>query len=105
MEISCDVKEELGVLSDGKNYDKRVVKISWNNKPITLDVRNYDKQNEAYRKGISLTDEEASELTNILLQNDYGDMDILKSSLERRERRYTIKKEDLECFDVKTKVV
>ena len=67
-EIKFEVKETLGTVGESKKLQK----ISWNGREAVLDLRAWweDKDGEEKcGKGITLTDDEARELMELL--NDY----------------------------------
>lgn len=62
-----EIIKKLGVLSENKNGWKREVNlISWNERPAKIDIRDWDPNNEKMSKGITLSEEEAENLLNIL---------------------------------------
>lgn len=62
-----EIIKKLGVLSENTNGWKREVNlISWNERPAKIDIRDWDPNNEKMSKGITLSDEEAENLLNIL---------------------------------------
>lgn len=85
-EIRSELIEFLGTLkeNDKNDYVKAVAKVKWGDNPITLDIRNMNVKEQALYKGISLNDEEAERLTDLLLDNDYGSIDKIKEALQRR---------------------
>ena len=85
-EIRSELIDFLGTLKEnGKNdYIKGVAKVKWGDNPITLDIRNMNVKEEALYKGISLNDDEAEKLTDILLDNDYGSIEKIKETFKRR---------------------
>lgn len=86
-DFSCSIEEFIAPLKEnGKNdYVKGVARIKWGDNPTTLDIRNINlATNNAY-KGISLSDEEADELVNILLDEGYGSIDKIKEVIKTRE--------------------
>ena len=65
-DFKYEVKEVIGVISEGKSSKKELRLISWNDKPAKYDIRDWwiDKDgNEKMGKGITLT---AEELVNIV---------------------------------------
>lgn len=61
---------ELGVLSaSSKGWQKELNKISWNGRAPKYDIRDWSPNHEKMGKGITLTDEEASKLSQILQEN------------------------------------
>jgi len=106
-DFSCEIKDFIGVLKESDKHDwcKAVAKISWNGRPATLDIRNINMAKGEARKGISLTDEEADRLTDILLENDYGSLEAIKEALDRKRSRFTIMNQASNCFDDNEKYV
>lgn len=100
-DFSMEIHEFIGVLKESDKHDwcKAVVRISWNNNPTTLDIRNINLSQNKAGKGISLTDEEADRLVEILLDNDYGSLDALTRAIERKKSRFTVLSEANNCFD------
>lgn len=94
-EFSCEVLEMLGTIKRTENgYGKQVLKVSWNGKPATVDIRTVKwndgelEESPLILKGISLSEEEANTLTNILLENGYGDkehIDMWKKVIKKRQ--------------------
>lgn len=106
-DFSFEIKEFIGVLKESDKHDwcKAVTKISWNDNPPTIDIRNINVSQNKIGKGISLTDEEADRLVDILLENDYGSLDILTKALERKRSRFTVLKDFDQCFTDDDKIV
>lgn len=76
-------------LSDKKKGDK-----------TTLDIRNYNFGTKQIGKGISLSNEEADRLTQILLENDFGKLEDLEAAVKRKRNFFTITDEiDKELLD------
>lgn len=68
-DFKYEVKEVIGVISEGKSSKKELRLISWNDKEAKYDVRDWwqDKDgNEKMGKGITLTKEEAKKLAELL---------------------------------------
>ena len=66
-EITYEVKEELGILSEVKSGWKLEVNIlSWNGKDDQLDIRPWSPDKKTMGKGIALTKEEEKNLYEIL---------------------------------------
>lgn len=88
-DFTMNIEEIVGVLKESDKHDwcKAITRISWGDNPTTLDIRNLNLTKKKAGKGISLTDEEADILTEILLDNDYGSIDALRKALEKRESR------------------
>lgn len=90
--IKVEIIEHLGVLKESDTHDwcKAVARISWDGAPSTLDVRNMNLSQEKFGRGITLTDDEADTLVDILVQNDYGSLDVLEEAVSKRKQRFTI---------------
>jgi len=68
-EFKYEIKKHLGTVSrsdDGK-YTTEVNLISYNDSPAKIDIRNWNKETGRMYKGITLTQEEAKILGQILL--------------------------------------
>lgn len=68
-EFKYEIKKHLGTVSrsdDGK-YTTEVNMISYNDAPAKIDIRNWNKETGRMYKGITLTQEEAKVLGQILL--------------------------------------
>ena len=68
-DIKFEIKENIGTLSESaKGWTKELNRISWNGGAPKLDVRDWAPEHEKMGKGVTLTDEEAKALLE-LLQN------------------------------------
>ena len=66
-DFKYDIIEELGVLSENsKGWRKELNLISWNNGVPKYDIRDWSPDREKMGKGITLTEEEASKLKELL---------------------------------------
>ncbi len=100
-EIKGEIQEIIGVLKENDRNDwiKAVGRVAWNDNPATLDIRNFNMAKQQPMKGISLSDEEADSLVDILLENDYGSMEALSAAFEKKKSRFTVMAPANECFD------
>lgn len=91
-DFSYSIEEFIAPLKESDKHDwvKGVARIKWGNNPTTLDIRSINLRENSPKKGISLSDEEADVLTNILLDEGYGTIDSIKSALQKRESIYTV---------------
>lgn len=65
--IKYEVIEHIGVLSTSPaGWTKEANLIRWNDKPAKVDIRDWSPEHEKIGKGITLTDEEAQKLIEIL---------------------------------------
>ena len=66
-EIKYDIVENLGVLSENaKGWRKELNLVSWNERPAKYDLRDWNPEHTRMTKGITLTEEEAKVLKEIL---------------------------------------
>lgn len=66
-DIQYDIVEEIGVLSENaKGWRKELNKISWNGGVPKYDIREWAPNHEKMGKGVTMTEDEMSELKNIL---------------------------------------
>ena len=69
-EIKYEIIEQLGVLSESeKGWKKELNLISWNGREPKYDLRDWSENHEKMGKGITLSEEEAIKLRNILNNN------------------------------------
>jgi len=65
--ISFVIEKRLGVLSTSSNgWRKELNLVSWNGRPVKLDIREWSPDHEKMAKGITLRDEEAQILQKAL---------------------------------------
>ena len=86
-EFKSEIVEHIAVLKESERYQKEVLRMIWNDNPVTVDIRSVDKQNNFVGKGISLSDEECDKLVDILLDRGYGSVDKIKEVLVKNMRR------------------
>ena len=66
-DIKFDITEHIGVLSEGsKGWTKEINKVSWNDRDPKIDIREWSPDHTKMGKGITLTDEEAQKLKELL---------------------------------------
>lgn len=66
-EIKYEIIEKLGILSESTNgWTKELNLISWNGGTPKYDIRDWSPDHEKMGKGITLTDEEAKKLKELL---------------------------------------
>lgn len=90
--VKRDIKEVIGVLNENDKNDwcKALARISWNDGPSKLEIRQMNMSTMETQKGIGLTDEETDRLTDLLLNEDYGSIETLESALKKRKSRFTV---------------
>ena len=75
-EIVCDIVEPLGVLSTSKKgWTKELNRISWEGGDPKFDIRDWAPNRDLPRKGVTLTEDEAYKLMEMLIkyfeENEY----------------------------------
>ena len=66
-DIKYEIIEKLGILSEStKDWTKELNLISWNGGTPKYDIRDWSPDHEKMGKGITLTDEEAKKLKELL---------------------------------------
>lgn len=66
-DIKFEIIETLGVIStSSKGWTTEVNRVSWNDKPAKIDIRDWSPDHQKMGKGITVTDEEAQALKEIL---------------------------------------
>lgn len=66
-DFQYEIVEQLGVLSESpKGWSKEFNKISWNGGAPKYDIRDWAPEHEKMGKGVTLTDEEAKKLSELL---------------------------------------
>lgn len=66
-DIKYDIVEELGVLSESaKGWTKELNLISWNGGTPKYDIRDWAPEHEKMGKGVTLSEEEAKKLIELL---------------------------------------
>ena len=66
-DFKYEIVEEIGVLSESaKGWKKEFNKISWNGAAPKYDIRDWAPEHEKMGKGVTLTEEEAAKLKELL---------------------------------------
>lgn len=86
-EFKSEVVEHIANLKEGQTFNKSVIRMRWNDNDVTLDIRNVDTRTNFVGKGISLSDDEADMLVDILLDRGYGSVEKVKERLVKEMRR------------------
>lgn len=69
-DFKYEIVEKLGDLSESsKGWTKELNRISWNGGEPKLDIRDWAPEHEKMGKGVTLTEEEAKNLLNMLQNN------------------------------------
>lgn len=68
-EVKFEIHEILGTLNEGTDGWKREVTVtSWNGGPAKIDIRSWSEDHERMTRGITLFEDEAQKLADILKQ-------------------------------------
>ena len=66
-EFTYEITEEFGVLSENaRGWTKELNKVSWNGGKPKVDIRDWAPEHERMGKGVTLNEEEAAELKELL---------------------------------------
>jgi len=66
-EITFEITKHIGVLStSAKGWTKELNLVSWNGREAKYDIRDWSPEHETMSKGITLSDEEITELKALL---------------------------------------
>lgn len=66
-DIKFEIKEEIGTLSENsRGWSKELNKVSWNGGAAKYDLRDWAPEHEKMGKGVTLTEDEAKALYEIL---------------------------------------
>ena len=100
-QFSFEIDEYIGAVKESDKHDwtKAVMRIKWGENPPTLDIRNCNMAQNRIGKGISLSNEEADKLVDILLDNGYGTLEDIEKALKKKKSFFTIKNEIEDILD------
>ena len=87
-EISMKIEDGFDfVLEEGANTSINLRRIGWNGRPSKIDIRKwvYNDGTERAMKGISLSDDGANELANILVEQGFGDTKRIGRAVMKRQ--------------------
>lgn len=66
-EFKFEITEHIGTIStSSKGWTKELNRVSWNGREAKLDLREWDPEHAKMGKGVTLTDEEARKLKDLL---------------------------------------
>ena len=90
-EFQGELIKMISPLKESETHDwvKALAQIKWGDNPPSIDIRNMNLSNGRLGKGICLTDEETNKLCNVLLENDYGDIEVIEEALRKKKARIT----------------
>lgn len=71
-QINYEIKEHIGIILENKNgWTKELNLVSWNDNDPKYDIRDWNPTHDKMSRGITLTEEEAYELS-ILLTGEFN---------------------------------
>ncbi len=70
-DIKYEITEELAVLSESsRGWSKEINMVSWNDREAKIDIREWSPEHERMGKGVTLNNEEARILRDVLNKLD-----------------------------------
>lgn len=87
-EFSMEIEDNFDfILEEGQNTSINLRRISWNGRPSKIDIRKwvYNDGTERAMKGVSLSDEGADELANVLIEQGFGNTKRIIKAIKARE--------------------
>ena len=87
-EFSMEIEDNFDfILEEGQNTSINLRRISWNGRPSKIDIRKwvYNDGAERAMKGVSLSDEGADELANVLIEQGFGSTKRIIKAIKARE--------------------
>lgn len=87
-EFSMEIEDNFDfILEEGQNTSINLRRISWNGRPSKVDIRKwvYNDGTERAMKGVSLSDEGADELANVLIEQGFGNTKRIIKAIKARE--------------------
>ncbi|MBO4990924.1 MAG: hypothetical protein J6E42_02070 [Firmicutes bacterium] len=64
--IEYKIEEQIGVIEENGSWRTELNRISWNGKPAKLDLRSWTKDRSRIGKGLTMTDDAAKKLRDLL---------------------------------------
>lgn len=87
-EVNCEIIDKLATLKEfNGGYEKTLMKVIWNDNPITTDIRFVNTNTNFVGKGISLSEEECEVLVNTLINEGYGSIENMKQAIVKQMSR------------------
>lgn len=65
-EVTFEIVEQIGVISTNGSWSKEINLVSWNGAAPKYDIRDWDESYERMTRGITLTENQARNLYEIL---------------------------------------
>lgn len=64
--IEYEIEEHIGVIDENGSWRTELNRISWKGRPAKLDLRSWNEDRSRIGKGLTLTDEAAKKLGELL---------------------------------------
>ena len=87
-EITMDIVPGFDfIIEEGQNTSLNLRKVSWNGRDPKLDLRkwSYQEGEERAMKGITLSEEGATDLTGVLVEQGYGETKRIIKAIQNRD--------------------
>lgn len=65
-EFKYEIVERIAILSESGKWTKELNKVSWNDRPVKYDLRDWNHEEGKMGKGVTLSDLEISNLKEVL---------------------------------------
>lgn len=73
-EVTFEIKEHIGVISvNPKGWTKEINIVAWNGGAPKIDIRDWDETHERMSRGITLTEEQAEKMAELLTKHYSND--------------------------------
>lgn len=84
------VDEMIGSISESSksSWGKYVFRGAMDDNPSSVQIRNMDFEKPRIGKGISLSDKEVDDLTDLLVESGYGNSNKLEKAVKKRKKMY-----------------
>lgn len=91
---NLEILDIVGTLSESDTHDwtKAVMRVKWYNNEPVYDIRNINLSTNKISKGVTLTDDEITNLAKLLVEKDFVSVDELESNVARIKRRFEFEK-------------
>jgi hypothetical protein len=95
--LSFELIQKIGDITDvyKNGWSKSIIKCKWGDNNPTVDIRKINSSQNKFGSGISLTNEEADIVVDLLLNAGYGSIDVIKNCLKDRSS-YIVSNENIE---------
>lgn len=87
---NLEILELVGTISESDEHDwtKALIRCKWYGKDPVFDIRNINFNNNRVSKGITLTEDEITNLAHLLVEKDFMSVDELERNVTRMKKRF-----------------